>query len=115
MHANYRRQVPRKETQVQLLGLADILKEEGVSRENMVSEISKIAPFTEQYIRQLLPAKYKMTEKGPPHAKLVSHPKTVKEAEAPAPTERKPKYYLCPVCATKLELRGNILFAARGK
>jgi len=66
MHANYRRAVSRKERASEMLLLASILEEEGVPREQMVSKLAEITPFSERYIRNLLPSKYKMTEKRPP-------------------------------------------------
>ena len=63
MHANYRRAVSRKERASEMLLLASILEEEGVPREQMVSKLAEITPFSERYIRSLLPSKYKVTEK----------------------------------------------------
>jgi len=88
MHANYRRKVSRKERQAEMLMLASILEEEGTTREQMVSKLAENTPFSEQYIRSLLPSKYKVTEKKHKSVhkrteldeKLVSHPKIVAEA-----------------------------------
>ena len=115
MHANYRRKVTRKETKVQLLMLASILEEEGVPREHMVTELTKITPYTKQYVRKLLPAKYKVMEKSRKEPaikylttdeKLVSHPS--EETRKPTPRKEE-KVYVCPVCATALKLRGELL------
>jgi len=62
LHANYRRQVSKKETQTYLLTLADMLEKEGVQPQEMVSKITELTPFTERYVRKLLPKKYKMAQ-----------------------------------------------------
>jgi len=67
MHRNYRRQVSRKETQAELLMLASMLEDKGVSREKIISKLSReseegLTPYSETYIRNLLPAKYKATQ-----------------------------------------------------
>jgi len=62
--ANYRRRVSRKERQTEFLMLASQLEEEGVSREKIVSTISKITGFSERWVQKLLPPKYKATEKA---------------------------------------------------
>lgn len=58
--ANYRRRVSKDETQAQILQLASMLSDEGVSRAKMVTKLSEMLPYSERYIRKLLPAKYKM-------------------------------------------------------
>jgi len=63
IHANYRRRITRKERAAEMLLLAKILEEEGVPREQMVSKLAEITPFSERYVRMLLPSKYKVTEK----------------------------------------------------
>lgn len=62
LHLNYRRQVTNSERRKQFAELAEILKKEGVKREDMVSTLAGMTPFTVQYIRELLPDDYKMTE-----------------------------------------------------
>jgi len=59
MHANYRRKISRKERAAEMLLLASILEEEGVPREQMVSKLAEITPFSERHIRRLLPKRYK--------------------------------------------------------
>lgn len=77
LHLNYRREVPKKEREKHLTRLAEILEGEGVPRQEMVSALAKITPFTDRYIRELLPEKYKYVEKAPPHAELPPHTKIV--------------------------------------
>jgi len=85
--ANHRRRVSRKERQTDFLMLASQLEEE-VSREKIVSTISKITGFSERWVQKLLPPKYKAAEKA--HKKkvqkkaytgdeLVRHPKIEEE------------------------------------
>jgi len=73
LHLNYRRKVSKKERQQQLVKLAEILEKEGVTREEMVSELAKITPFTERWVRELLPEKYKMVERAPKEAEVLPH------------------------------------------
>jgi len=88
MHANYRRKVSRKERQTEMLMLASYFEDEGVPREQMVSKLAEKTPFSERYIRSLLPSKYKMMEKARKtvhkHTELdeepIPHLKTVMEA-----------------------------------
>jgi hypothetical protein len=110
MHANYRRQVSKKETATQLINLADILLEEGVSRDDMVSRLHEITPFSERYIQQLLPNKYKFVEKAHKrYAELVRHPNFVTEHEmpsAPTPVEKPsspPQVARCPNCGSEIQ------------
>jgi len=65
LHLNYRRKVSRGETQKQLVTLAGMLEKEGVTREQMVSRLAEITPFTDRYVRELLPDEYKMVERAP--------------------------------------------------
>lgn len=63
MHAHHRRRVPREETQTMLLELAHELEKTGVAKETISSELAKRTPYSEQYIRLLLPEEYKQPEK----------------------------------------------------
>ena len=96
MHANYRRKISRKERRAEMLLLASILEEEGVPRERMVSKLAEITPFSERYVRMLLPSKYKVTEKRhktvhkrtESDEEIFPHPRTVTEdTETVAPSE----------------------------
>jgi len=89
----HRRSISRKERQTQLLELALHLEDEGVSKEKMVSRMAEETSLSEQYIRSLLPKKYKMAEFAPKrpkvYEKLVSPPKIVTEkpSEATEPSK----------------------------
>ena len=74
MHLNYRRKVTKAERRKQLTRLAEILEKEGISRRDMVTELAKITPFRERWIRELLPEKFKMVERAPkPEAAVMPH------------------------------------------
>jgi hypothetical protein len=64
IHRTVKSRVTRKERKAQILELALHLEEEGVKQEDMVSALAKEIPFSTRYIRSLLPAKYKMTQKA---------------------------------------------------
>ena len=59
IHRNIHRRVSGKERKAQILELALYLEDEGVEPENMLSELQKYVPFHENYIRKLLPNRYK--------------------------------------------------------
>lgn len=63
MHAHHRRRIPQEETRTLLIALAQQLKNAGIKKENIASEIVKIAPYSEGYIQRLLPYEYKKPEK----------------------------------------------------
>ena len=63
IHRTLKARVTRKERQAQILEYALYLEEEGVKPEEMVSALAKELPFSEDYLRKLLPAKYKNKER----------------------------------------------------
>lgn len=89
LHANYRRSIPRMETGSYVLMLAEMLEEKGVPREQIASKLAEILPYSERWIRALLPKKYKMEEKTRKFAEVLPHPKIVTK-EVPEPLEEKP-------------------------
>jgi len=110
MHANYRRQVSRKETETQLLMLADIFEIEGVPRERIASKLSEITPFSLSWIEQLLPKKYKEVKFAPRKVSLVRPTNFVKEKTISSKNEEdsEPQIsepsFACPLCHTTLEI-----------
>ena len=114
MHANYRRRITRKERAAEMLLLASILEEEGVPRERMVSKLAEITPFSERYIRSLLPSKYKVSEFAHKRTKVYEElvPRMKTEAKAteivtspehlkpPGKARRPaiPRTFTCPRC-----------------
>jgi len=114
LHANYRRQVSKKETQTYLLTLADMLEQEGVQPKEIVSKITELTPFTERYVRKLLPKKYKMAQmarqpkkiaelvpqiKPTPIAAEGLSPFTAPVGKPPGP----PQAARCPTCGAEIE------------
>jgi hypothetical protein len=63
VHAHHRRQVPQEETKAMLVELAKELEKDGIPKENVTAELYKLVPYTEQYVRRLLPEMYKQPEK----------------------------------------------------
>ncbi len=64
LFANYRRSVPKEETQGQILHLIELLNREGVPDDQMVARVSALLPFSERYIRSVMPAKFKKMERA---------------------------------------------------
>jgi len=62
LHAHHRRRMRREETQSLILELAQELEKSGIPKENISVELVKLLPYSEGYIRQLLPVEYKKEE-----------------------------------------------------
>jgi hypothetical protein len=113
--ANYRRKVPKKETQGYVLQLVNMFTEEGVPDSKMVEALYEILPYSERYIRELLPSKYKRPKK-PTETELVpfhtTEPESI-EHESPVDatgiiprqheTAKAPSATVCPNCGTEIE------------
>jgi hypothetical protein len=70
---NHRRIVSREERIQQFTELAkSLVEDEAVTRENVVSTISKLTTFTERYVRELLPNEYKRSYSPPDNSELSS-------------------------------------------
>ena len=63
MHSNVQRKVSAEETKSELLALANELEAQGVPKDKIAAELVKWAPYSERYIRELLPEEYKQAEK----------------------------------------------------
>lgn len=63
VHAHHRRQVPQEETKAMLIELAKELEKDGIPKENVTAEVIKLVPYSENYVRRLLPETYKQPEK----------------------------------------------------
>jgi hypothetical protein len=63
VHAHHRRQVPQEETKAMLIELAKELEKDGIPKENVTAELYKLVPYSERYVRLLLPEIYKQPEK----------------------------------------------------
>ncbi len=119
LFANYRRRVPREETQGQILHLIELLNREGVADEQMTAKICELLPFSERYIRSLMPSKFKKTEKAhkqdekfrPPVLTEEEEKETTKFKMADGRTMELPSKSLevmfgtvtCPSCRTALD------------
>ena len=113
--ANYRRKVPRKETLGYVLQLAGMLSSEGVQDSNMVEALGEYLPYSERYIRMLLPQKYKRPKAPdktetfpfqPTGPKTIEHENPINETgeilKREVPETPKSKV-VCPSCGTEIE------------
>lgn len=101
MHRNYRRQVPRKETQAQIISLINMLELEQVPQDQILSRLSELTPYTEQYLRSLVPSKYKQETKARTQ-KRPRNPLTSDVHSSPGDPQSKKKVPVCPSCGTEL-------------
>lgn len=108
VHRNIHRKPSVKETKEAIVSLALALEKAGTPPEFLVDEIKKHLPYSEDYIRRMLPAKFKRKTKPKslPVKILTQEPKPLMQVPT---VEEKPKYYICPVCASKLTLKGDVL------
>ena len=81
IHANYRRTVSKEELRKEFVRLADMLLRENRIDDlrNAPSAIAKLVPYSERYVRELLPLKYKHTEYS--HVKEEQVPPTSRQEE----------------------------------
>ena len=64
LHSNVQRKVSREETRELILEMAKELEAQGVPKEKIASELyKKYVPYSERYIRELLPDEYKQIDK----------------------------------------------------
>ena len=74
-HDNIQREVSQEEREIEVRHMAGILEGTGVKPEDIAVTLAKYLPFSEQYIRRLLPSEFKHVEKArvqEESAKLVS-------------------------------------------
>jgi hypothetical protein len=114
IHRNVHRKLNKKEVKEAVVQLALALEKAGTPKEELVDKIKAALPFSETYIRNFLPAKFKKEYKRkekPAVRFLAEKPKT---PTTPAPTPKpEPKHYLtCPVCGSRLTLKGDVLLPA---
>jgi hypothetical protein len=114
LHKNIHRKPSKQELKEITTQLALTLEKMGTPKEELIDKIKQHLPFSEDYIRSLLPAKFKREykRKEKPAVKfLAEKPKT---PTTPAPTPKpEPKHYLtCPVCGSRLTLKGDVLLPA---
>jgi len=63
MHSNVQRKVSEEETREELLALAEAFEKQGIPKEKIPEMLIKWVPYSERYIRELLPDEYKHKEK----------------------------------------------------
>lgn len=103
-HSNYQRRVSEEETRKNLLALAQILELKGIPKERICAKVSELVPYSERWVRQLLPEQYKMPTKAEvlPLPTSEVHPKFVPCARCGVatsePVHLSGKFY-CEKCA----------------
>jgi DNA-directed RNA polymerase subunit RPC12/RpoP len=111
LHRNIHRKPTKQELKQIVIQLALTFEKTGVPKTELIDKIKQHLPFSEDYIRSLLPAKFKREykKKEKPAVKMLTEKPTPK----PQPEQRETKRYLtCPVCASKLLLKGEVLLPA---
>lgn len=117
LHSNlFRRRVSAKERASQLIRLARILEGEGIPKERIAQEIVRLVPgLSQKYILRLLPSRYK-TAKRREAARVGVVKRLYEKEKRPEGKAKKPevppKFYNCPVCGTRLVLKGELLWQA---
>ena len=92
LHFNAQRKVSREETEQMLLRIAKILETKGVEKKRICAEVTKLTPFSREYVRQLLPEEYRMVSK----AREVGQPVD----QTPEPQDWTLKYFSVPLVPT---------------
>jgi hypothetical protein len=100
IHYNVQRRPSVKETASRLLQVAELLEKRGVPTAEVLPQICKLVPYSERWVRQLLPDKYK-------HEEMKREPKPwvcdCCEQEQ-SPEEGKAIIKLCPKCLSEFEV-----------
>jgi len=65
IHSNVQRKVSEDETREELLALAEAFEKQGIPKEKILEMLIKWVPYSERYIRELLPDEYKQKPKSP--------------------------------------------------
>jgi hypothetical protein len=101
--AHHRRRVPKTETQTLVLEAAEELEKSGVEKTKVSTELARLLPYEDSYIRELLPNKYKEPGKVAA-ARLTEHP-SWKKCEFCGTNTFEPQSFqnhtLCPECLKK--------------
>jgi hypothetical protein len=111
LHRNIHRKPNKQELKQIVIQLALTLEKAGVPKTELIDKIKQHLPFSEDYIRSLLPAKFKREykRKEKPAVKLLTEKPTPTAPTPPKPAETA---LTCPVCGSKLKLVGNVLLPA---
>jgi len=122
VHFNLQRKPSKEETQRSLLTIAKELELKGVPKENITTEVAKLVPYSDRWVRELLPTTYKQPEKVEA-ARIGAELLPQKEQPLPASVHCSccpnstiyPKtwegHVVCPSCFDKLS-RGEITLEA---
>jgi hypothetical protein len=113
VHRNIHRKMSQSEIKQAVLQLAVAFEKAGVPKDQLVDKIKEALPFSESYIRKLLPAKYKREykPKEKPAVKILTEkPQTPTPQPTPKPPEE--KALICPICGSKIKLVGGVLVPA---
>jgi intein/homing endonuclease len=110
IHRNVHRKMGKDEIKQAILQLAVIYDKSGVPVELIVDKIKEVLPFSESYIRKLLPAKYKRERKikEKPAVKLLEEKPTPTAPTPPTPKPAETKYMTCPVCLPPETIVGGV-------
>jgi 5'-3' exonuclease len=111
IHRNIHRKMSKNETKKAVIQLALALEKSDIPKEFLVDEIKKHLPFSEDYIRSMLPAKFKREyrKKEKPAVKFPAEEPTTPTTPKSAETKH---FLTCPVCGSKLVLKGDVLLPA---
>lgn len=64
LHGNVQRVVSAEEMKARFVRIARILEANGIEKSKICTEMYKIVPYDDSYIRKLLPSEYKMTSEA---------------------------------------------------
>ena len=90
LHSNCQRIPKREETRYRLIQVAKCLEKEGVPKRQIAMKVAELVPYTENYVRELLPAEYKEDQQSQAAKKMHEtrhEPKPVSEAGQKQPEE----------------------------
>jgi hypothetical protein len=112
LHRNIHRKPTKQELKQIMIQLALTFEKAGVPKTELIDKIKQHLPFSEDYIRSLLPAKFKREykKKEKPTVKFLTEKPTPTTAPTPKPEAK--HYLTCPVCGSRLTLKGDVLLPA---
>ena len=107
IHSNWQRKVSLEETKKNLVVLAQVLEAKGTPKERVCARVSELVPYSERWVRELLPDEFKMPTKSDQKAEVVPLPETPKlilcgrcGIATSEPVHIEGKFY-CAACAEK--------------
>jgi hypothetical protein len=110
LHRNIHRKPTKQELKQIVIQLALTFEKAGVPKTELIDKIKQHLPFSEDYIRSLLPAKFKREykRKEKPAVKFLAE-KPTPTTPVPTPKPEAKQYLTCPVCGSRLTLKGDVL------